>query len=365
MSTIYDPDEADQIVDPEQQRALEAEVQRHVRIFKTPPANFDATCASDRELVVHGLPPRPNPHTHPRLAAKWQRVAAHRLTFVRPEFEVRPSIRTRVDRALLLRRELLDVELTRYRDKSRSRLTLDLIDSVSKAYLLIPESSTNWSGAYVKRPAAEPLFSVTGEWTIPGVNPPASAWNGTGYNDGTYLCGVWVGIDGTQGTGDVMQAGTGSQCVVKGGKMVSTQFFAWVEWFTLPSITITTFPVQVGDLISCTVCAPLGPTHGTALFNNLTSGLTTNIGIDPPASTSLVGNVAEWIVEDPSTSANVPYPFPNYGSTHFTDCVAASKNIELDLGVAREIDLVDSANRVLSSASIENHRTLFCRYGSL
>jgi hypothetical protein len=204
---------------------------------------------------------------------------------------------------------------------------------------------------------------VTGEWTVPGVNPPSSAWNGKGYNDGTYLCGVWVGIDGTKGTNDVMQAGTASQCVVSGGKMVSTSFFAWTEWFSLLSVTVSNYPVQVGDLISCTVCAPFGNTHGTAMFNNLTTGVTTTIGINPPAGVSLAGNVAEWIVEDPSTAANTSYPFPNYGSTHFYDCTAGSKNIELDLGSGTMIDLVDASNNVISSSLIETNRTLFCRYG--
>jgi hypothetical protein len=37
---------------------------------------------------------------------------------------------------------------------------------------------------------------------------------------------------------------------------------------------------------------------------------------NPPSGTSLSGNVAEWIVEDPSTIPDHKlYPFPNYGST--------------------------------------------------
>ena len=202
-------------------------------------------------------------------------------------------------------------------------------------------------------------MTVTGEWRVPGVNPPPSAWNGTGYDDGTYWCSVWVGIDGTQGTSDVMQAGTVSECVVSGGKVTSRRFSAWTEWFSGPSAYVHNFPVEVGDLISCTVCAPFGPTHGTAMFNNLTSGATANFGIDPPEKISLVGNVAEWIVEDPGKPA---VPFPDYGSIFFSDCIAGSKNIQLDLGSAREIDLVDASNNVISSATIESSRTLFCRY---
>jgi len=91
-------------------------------------------------------------------------------------------------------------------------------------------------------------------------------------------------------------------------------------------VTVGDFPVEVGDLISCTVCAPFGPTHGTAMFNNLTSGATANVGIDPPWGRPhklrhwrLAGNVAEWIVEDPGKPDGGYYPFPDYGSTFFSD----------------------------------------------
>ncbi len=321
--------------------------------------------ASDRELIVHGLAPRPNASTHPKLAAKWRRVADRHLEYITPELQVNPSIHRGRVRDLIKKRDISDVEVANFRDLIRSPYTDRITEKNLIDYrLFYPETSTNWSGAYVKRPSAEQLVSVTGEWTVPGVNPPSSAWNGTGYNDGTYLCGVWVGIDGTQGTSDVMQAGTGSQCVVSGGKMVSTTFFVWTEWFSLLSVTVPNYPVGVGDLISCTVCAPFGTTHGTALFNNLTTGSTTSIGIDPPAGVSLAGNVAEWIVEDPGITTTKLYPFPNYGSTHFYDCTAGSKNVELDLGSATTIDLIDSSSKVLSTALIETNRSLFCRYGS-
>ena len=368
----------------------EAEVLPHFRVFKTPPSDFNVMTASERELLVYGLPPRPNERTHPRLAAKWQRIAEQRPHFIRPDLRVMPSKRRTIDRDLIVRREIADRELARYHEKLAFKYTgeaitdtdIDIHRILAEWFALkytgekmadididwiltrmIPETSGIWSGAYVKRPIAEPLMTVTGEWRVPGVNPPPSAWNKTGYDDDTYMCAVWVGIDGTQGTSDVMQAGTVSECVVSGGKVTSRRFSAWTEWFSGPSAYVHNFPVEVGDLISCTVCAPFGTTHGTAMFNNLTSGATTNVGIDPPESTNLVGNVAEWIVEDPSKRGGGPYPFPDYGSTFFSDCIAGSKNIELDLGSAREIDMVDAASKnVISTATIESKRTLLCRY---
>src|SRR5262245_63929164 len=51
------------------------------------------------------------------------------------------------------------------------------------------------------------LRAVSGEF------PPSTRQSSQagGYMDGTYICGVWVGIDGTSGSTDVLQAGTGSQ----------------------------------------------------------------------------------------------------------------------------------------------------------
>ena len=349
---------------------------KHFHTFKLPPRGFDARAASDRELMLHGLPRRPNPATHPVLAEKWSRVAARHFEFIEPKLEMAPFKRN-VDVALMERRRLVEQELLRSEQKEivrdRGKLLFDLTTAfdlqladrinlkskLSDLLALLPETSLNWSGAYVRRPVSEPLVTVTGQWNVNGVSPP---WSATGLADGAYLCGVWVGIDGTAGTNDVLQAGTGSQCVVTGGKFVSTSFFAWTEWFSLGSVVVANFPVAVGDEISCTVCAPFGNTHGAALFNNLTSGLTTTIGINPPAGTSLSGNVAEWIVEDPNTASGSAFPFPNYGSTFFTGCVAGTKNTELNLSLGKEIDMVQGG-ATLSTGVIQNKSALWCHYG--
>lgn len=352
----------------------------HSRKFKLPPRDFDARAASDRDLVLYGIPRRPNPETHPVLAAKWSRLAAQRFEFIQPELQTAPFER-HINLALIERRRLLREELARYDAKElirdRGQLLFDLtkfLDStqavisdvrtdLSALLALLPETSENWSGGYVKRPVAQPIVTVTGQWNVPSANPPWSARTANGFADGTYLCLAWVGIDGTAGSTDVLQAGTGSQALVQGGKFVSTSFFAFVEWFSLPWSTIVNFPVQVGDQISCTVCAPFAATNGSAIFNNLTSGLTTSIPINPPSGTSLSGNVAEWIVEDPSTLPDhKPYPFPNYGSTFFTGCAAGTKSFELNLSSGKEIDMVQGGV-TLSSGVIQNKSTLWCHDG--
>jgi Peptidase A4 family len=351
----------------------------HSRMFKLPPRDFDVRAASARDLLPYGIPRRPNPETHPVLAAKWSRLAAQQFEFIEPELQTAPFER-RMDLALIERRRLLQEELARYDVKElirdRGQLLFDLtkfLDShpadilksridLSALLALLPETSNIWSGAYVKRPVAEPIVTVTGQWNVSGVNPPLSARTASGFADGTYLCVAWVGIDGTAGSTDVLQAGTGSQALVQGGKFVSTSFFAWAEWFSLPWFTVANFPVHVGDQISCTVCAPIAATNGSAIFNNLTTGLTTIIPINPPSGTSLSGNVAEWIVEDPSTVSGSLYPFPNYGSTFFTGCASGTKNFELNLSNGKELDMVQGGV-TLSSGVIQNKSTLWCHDG--
>ena len=84
---------------------------------------------------------------------------------------------------------------------------------------------------------------------------------------------------------------------------------------------------------------------------------------NPPSGTSLSGNVAEWIVEDPSTIPDHKlYPFPNYGSTFFTGCAAGTKSFELNLSSGKEIDMVQGGV-TLSSGVIQNKSTLRCHDG--
>src|SRR5215469_18430248 len=132
----------------------EAEVLRHFRVFKTPPSDFNVMTASKRELLVYGLPPRPNERTHPRLAAKWQRIAEQRPNFIRPDLRVMPSIRRTIDRDLIVRREIADRELARYHEKFAFKYTGEKITDIDIDWILtrmILEITWNWSGAYVKR----------------------------------------------------------------------------------------------------------------------------------------------------------------------------------------------------------------------
>lgn len=327
------------------------------KIFRLPAEGFDPRKASERELLLHGIPKRPDEVIHPKLTLLWDRVAERRTRFVTPEFrQIEGFRRSKVENRQTLR-DTIPLKIRPYFD-SWSKL---LVESGISLMRFLPETSTNWCGAYVNRPATETLNTVTGQWTVPSVSPPPSAWNGKNWTDGQYTCVVWVGIDGTQGTNDVLQAGTLSRVTVSGGVIAGTTYYVWTEWFGSPWI-VQSLAVSPGDLILCTVCSPFVSTHGTAMFTNLTTNESVNYGIDAPAGTTLSGNVAEWITEDPTQSSGSLFPFPNFGQTHFTHCTAGSKTVELDLFDSKLINLVDASNSVRAQAIYENPASLRCSF---
>jgi Peptidase A4 family len=326
-----------------------------VRDLKLPPAGFNVLTASERELQIYGLPRRPDADKHPKQAALWDSFAARSLRFVRPTLvPLQDPVRSGI-RDYKVHELTSDLEL---RDVLNRRLSIIGI----RLCWIRPLTSTNWSGFVVNRPASEQLVTVTGQWVVPNVSPPASAWNGKSYNDGTYICAVWVGLDGWGGTNDVLQAGTNSVVVVSRGVVTSRSYYAWIEWFGNPWQVESDFPVSPGDAILCTVCAPFGNAHGTAMFTNQTTGLATNYGIDPPANVTLVGNVAEWIVEDPTQSNGSLFPFPNYGLTAFHNCGAGSKDISLNLNDACPINLVDGSGNVRSESGLNSATSMTCNF---
>jgi hypothetical protein len=279
-----------------------------VRELKIPPQGFRASSASERELHVYRLPLRPDAEKHAKQAALWDDFAARPLRFVRaPLVPLQERVRSEIHD---FRKHTVTADNPALRESLLHRLG---IIGIHECWI-VPLTSSNWSGMVVTRPTSEPLKTVTGQWVVPSVSPPQSAWNGTGYNDGTYICAVWVGLDGWNGSNDVLQAGTNSVVTVSGGVVTSRSSYAWIEWYGNPWQVESTFPVSPGDAILCTVCTPSDDAHGIALFVNQTTGLAANYPIEPPASVSLIGNVAEWTSRTRLSCPACSTPSPTTGS---------------------------------------------------
>src|SRR5450755_3997037 len=211
------------------------------RTFRIPPRGFDIRCASERELLLHGIPRPPASEIHPRLRLLWEEMADRHPRFVEPRFEPLERFHRT---GLRDHRSILDTIpadsrtfLTQFSDR-----IWDVIDP-TRFPLVLPDTSTNWCGGYLNRPAVgiavnRPLLEsfdvVSGRWTVPSVSLPAAATVSGKLVDGTYIAAVWVGIDGWKGTGDVLQAGTNSTITVAGGKITGTSYYAWTEWFGYP-----------------------------------------------------------------------------------------------------------------------------------
>lgn len=346
---------------------------KRLRVFRSPPPKFNPLKASKRELTLYGLPHPPDPATHPRQAKLWRMQMSDRPEWVAPELVVGgrefvthggfpagdddfrgagvpPSNHPLLDPA----------------DKRFFTRPGELQEQVARWLVnLFPYTSTTWSGAVAPQPG-EPYNAVYASFTVPAVSPPSSAWNGKGYNDGSYQCLTWVGIDGWNGP-DVMQAGAFSQVTVSKGSFSYT-YYAFYEFWPALWISVPNFPVSPGDVLAVNVCAPFTTTHAVTTIANKTTNQITTIGFDAPGTTKLSGAVAEWIVENPGVQPNPnnpnPKAFANYGNVVFHDCIAGSKTQERDLFSATPINMTQSDGTVMSRGWIDSRSQLSCSYGT-
>jgi hypothetical protein len=226
-----------------------------VRAFEAPPEGFDPFTATDRLLLHHGFPRRPDPLRESKLYRAWQRA-------------FRPGTK-------LIKAELVVDEIMSKRNPLHKRQS--------------DFQPTGWGGAVVLTSSlgyspAEPANTVYGQWTQPYVYPLANE------PPGPQTVGFWVGLDGYN-NGQVLQAGT---AVTVTGNNVT--HWAWTEWYPNGAVQIMNFPVAPGDVITCLVCAPQVD-HGFVSMRNERTNQVVSVGLSPPPGVTSVGASAEWIVE--------------------------------------------------------------------
>lgn len=336
--------------------------------FRRPTEDFDLHKASARELALFGLPPKPNVDTHPRLRLLWEELAERRPSFVDPKWKHTRSIRTPGvhDR----RSSILDGVPPETLPLITRLMKRSLNSGAAVGELMGSLTSPNWCGAYVSRlpiqrinPRVEPLRVVSGRWVVPRVSVPTAGMFAGKPMEGSYQCAAWVGIDGTAGSKDVLQAGTNSVITAANGEITGTRYYAWIEWYPLVSIP-EGLVVTPGDLIACIVCAPLaGNVSGSALLSNLTTNEIVSYPIQPKPGVTLAGNVAEWIIEDPGKGdGSGLLPFANFGQVVFTDCSAGTQNHELNVDNATLIDLTDAGQVPRAQATRLGSTSLSCQF---
>jgi hypothetical protein len=291
-----------------------------VRTFRAPPEGFDPDKASDRERIVHGIPRCPV-----AFGALEQRMRTKLKNFslIEPKFEPR----------------------------DQSKALPNFLPAVA------PQTTNNWCGGITFPPSGDALKFVEGTWTMPAEVFPGSLTAGT-INDVWYSASFWIGLDGDDGSSDVLHAGcevdTMNVSAAGGGAYVNTQFKPFWEWRPAGSFYITNMPVTNSDELTSLICLHQGSTNQATIF---LGNLTTKIGLwfqaTAPTGVSLSGNCAEWIVE--ALAIDTPAPeLAIYGQgITFTDCNAGTvSGRSVDLSTGGIINMVDASNKPISQANI-------------
>jgi hypothetical protein len=158
-------------------------------------------------------------------------------------------------------------------------------------------TSTNWAG-YAVTGAKGTVTDVTGSWT-----QPTATCSGTK----TQYAAFWVGIDGYN-SNSVEQTGTDSDC-----HHGTPSYYAWYEFYPMPSHTVTTVTVHPGDVLS----AEVSYSSTTAKFTvTLTDVTTAKTFTKTAAVRSAARSSAEWIAEAPSGSTGT-LPLADFGTINY------------------------------------------------
>jgi len=285
-----------------------------VRTFQSPPPGFNPLQAEDRELIRYGFPSRPVGDA--RMLQRWEKVLSRPIRVIQPAF-----------RAVTYKRRRLP-----QRTASSTHGT---------------ESTDIWSGAVVHAPAGDRFQWVEGTFTVPNAYPPVHAQDGVWYS-----ASAWVGIDGIDGSGDVLQAGCDSDVMTQGGS-VHRQLNPWWKWYPAGSYWISNLAISQGDTVNCLICVQANSTTQATIFlYNVTSGVGASFQATAPVGTTLQGNSAEWVIERLEIDTNTP-ELARYGDVYFDEANAGTVNrVTLQGGSGNVIQMTDGGT-VLSTGRIE------------
>lgn len=284
-----------------------------ITTYPVPPASFDFEKATDEERTLYGIP---------RLTAgssdvqKRLQETVQNIRLVEPVFK--------------------------QRDIRRKKLPGLKPGHDTETY-------DNWSGGVTFPASGDKIWCVNGTWNIPKASLPAGAQSGIWYTAST-----WIGIDGDDGSGDIVQAGCDADVMISGGD-TQYQFNPWWEWWPAGSFWITNIPASAGDEFTCFIqCIPLlagsaNPNSALLLLVNVTKSFGLFFVATAPAHVSLQGNCAEWILEALETGPKGEPELAKFTTVDFTQCSAITvrdKTVLPDSG--NKINMVDKSGSVIS-----------------
>jgi hypothetical protein len=172
-------------------------------------------------------------------------------------------------------------------------------------------SSAGWAGYVLNQPGVTYDF-VEGTWIVPTISPTPPT------NDSDFMYSLWVGLDGTLGSYDVVQDGERGKMTKIPPYNIWVRFhFAWIEYYPLAFAQISSLSVHDGDTMFAqawvgdaagNINASGG--YGWFFLENVTTQTSYRGSVQKPNGTTFVGNCAEWILERPGIG-NLP-PLANY-----------------------------------------------------
>lgn len=275
--------------------------------FKTvapPPKGFNPLRATADELHKHHLPHRPDPRASKAAAKAWRKAMSRIRTYVAPQ--LKPGHRIR-------------------------RASLGNLASIGKH-----GTQSGWAGIIASEGSFTQVWSifVYPHVVAPSGSIPQPVTNGVP----NYTFNAWIGLDGTDGSGDVCQAGVETDLYVQSvsdGIVTNTNTYPWIEWFPLNTI-VENFVITPGDTIALLI-QYLGVSNNqfqaSVHFSNLTTGVAiTPIILAAPYGTLqkdnalYQGNTAEWIVEPTAyTNQGIYSAIADFGDLIFVDAGALSQ----------------------------------------
>jgi hypothetical protein len=263
-----------------------------LRLCPPPSKDFDPFTASEADLIRHGLPLRPDPHSQPGMAALWERQALRYRHF--DHLEPRPDTATAAKKVV-----------------SAPALGPDPIESCG----------------YQLGSSSAPFTALFVTWTVPDL------WSSPGQFDPINHFHTFVGL----GFLDVHV-----EMTVDPQENVTS--YLWAQ-----AVGQVNLPVRPGDVISGSLCLNTNPA-GTAtyFFANETTAQTISFAVDtgyPPAVTINAGVTRTGDTSQPPFF----HPLARFGVVYFDEISAYTTSGTRSLTSGDAITMVDQNGRVLAS----------------
>jgi hypothetical protein len=262
-----------------------------IRLYPPAPKDFNPFAASNRELMVLGLPPRPDAKEQPGLAALWERQAA------------------------------------RYRHFEHIQAKPDFTKTITKADVLpaIGPSPLESCGFSLFNSSA-PITSLFCTWTVPDLHfTPGGAFGPNHFHTFVSLGFLDIHVEMT----------------VDSAQNVTSRLLA-------QGVGEINMPVRPGDVISGSLCLQANAAGTASYFlANETTSQTINFVFDtgfPPAVTISAG-----VTRSSGPIAQPSPPLARFGIVYFDELSAFSTQGSRSLTSGQAITMVDRNGKKLAS----------------